>query len=105
MTDHLIVFITAGSDEEARRIGDALVVRKLAACANLTPVTSIFFWDDAMQDESEILLIVKTRAALFDALMQAVKDLHSYDTPEIIALPIVRGSQDYLDWITAETGG
>lgn len=103
MSDHLVVFVTAGSEAEARQIGSALVERKLAACANLTPVQSIFMWEGQAQDDAEVLLILKTRAALFDDLAAAVQALHSYDLPEIIALPIVAGSTDYLHWIDEET--
>jgi periplasmic divalent cation tolerance protein len=105
MNDYLVALITAESQEQARRIGRALVERKLAACVNRVPVVSIFAWQGQVEEQGEVLLIVKTRAAVFDALIAAVRELHSYDVPEIIALPIVRGSADYLQWISDETGG
>lgn len=103
MSDYMVVFVTAESEAQAQRIGRALVERRLAACANLAPVQSIFAWQGQLETAGEVLLILKSRAALFDALAAAVRELHSYDVPEIIALPIVAGSADYLAWLEAET--
>ena len=103
MDDYLVAFITTESEEQARRIAGTLIERKLAACVNLAPVQSLFMWKGQIEDAAEVLMIVKTRAGVFDTLIETVKALHSYDVPEIIALPVVRGSTDYLQWISEET--
>ncbi len=100
----IIVFITASSDEEAKTISRYLVDEKLVACCNLiSPIQSLFFWDGKVCNEQEVLLIAKTKRSRFARLVQDVKKLHSYDVPEIIALPIIEGSDDYLQWINDET--
>ncbi|MBI5307201.1 MAG: divalent-cation tolerance protein CutA [Planctomycetes bacterium] len=101
----IIVFITTGSADEAKKIGKLLVEECLAACCTIIqPVESIFKWKDAIHVEQETLVICKTREELFDALEKRVKKLHSYEVPEIIAIPITQGSKSYLDWIVKETG-
>lgn len=102
MTDYLVVFVTASGAEEARRLARALLESRLAACVNLVPVESMYWWQDAIHEARETLLIIKTGAATFDALMDAVKRAHSYETPEIIGLPVVAGSPEYLQWIRHE---
>ncbi len=103
--DEIVVLITTSSEEEAVRIGRKLVEVGLAACANVLPkVRSIFRWEGQVLDEQESLMIVKSRAGLFDELATMVKGLHSYSVPEIIALPIQEGSPDYLKWIGDVTG-
>lgn len=103
-SEHIVVFITAPSREVGREIGAHLVERKLAACANILPdVVSIFAWEGEIQNEGEVMLMVKTRRELFEQLVPAVEALHPYDLPEIIALPILVGSQRYLEWIDTET--
>ncbi len=105
-TGCLVVLITVGGPEEARRIADALIDQRMAACVNIVPqVSSIFRWEGEIEDENECLLIVKTRADLFAQLESAVRALHSYEVPEIIALPIVLGSEDYIEWLGRETEG
>jgi len=100
MGDEVVVLITASSDEEAMKIGRALVEEHLAACANVVSnVRSLFFWDNATRDERETLLICKSRLLLMERIIERVKSLHSYTVPEIIALPIVAGSKDYLEWM------
>jgi periplasmic divalent cation tolerance protein len=100
MADDIVILITAASDDEAARIARALVDERLAACANILPgVRSLFFWEGRTQDEREVLMVVKTRQALLDSIVRRVKALHSYTVPEIIALPVLGGSQDYLDWV------
>jgi periplasmic divalent cation tolerance protein len=101
MTDKIVVLVTCGSLKEGRRIARALVEARLAACVNLlrTPVESIYRWKGNVDAAKEFLLIVKTSRARFAALETAVKRLHSYDVPEIIALPIEKGSRDYLAWL------
>ena len=95
-----VVFVTAPSEAEAARIGRVLVEERLAACANITgQIRSIYRWQGAVEDEAEFLMILKTSQASLDALIARANELHSYDVPEIIALPIQRGHPPYLDWI------
>lgn len=103
MNDYLIVLVTASDTEEARLLARALLEQRLAACVNFIPIESMYWWDGVIQDARETLMIIKTRAATFDALMDAVKRAHSYDTPEVIGLPVAVGSPDYLRWIDDET--
>ena len=99
-----IVFVTAGNEESAAAIGRALVEERLAACANLVgPIRSIYRWKDSIEHASEYLLIIKTRASLYAALEKRVKELHSYEVPEIIAVKIESGSPQYLAWIHEST--
>jgi periplasmic divalent cation tolerance protein len=103
---YLVVFITTSSYEEARKIADALVDLKKAACVNIVPkVSSLFRWKGKIEDVEESLMVVKTRAELFPDIVSTVKSIHSYEVPEIIALPIVEGNPDYLSWLKEETGG
>ena len=101
---HLIVHITAGSQEEAERIGRTLVEERLAACANVIPgVTSIYTWEGKTCRESEFLIEAKTVADRFDALARRVREVHSYDVPEIVAFRVERGLPEYLDWVSGST--
>jgi periplasmic divalent cation tolerance protein len=103
---YLVVFITTSSYEEARKIADTLVDRKKAACVNIIPkVNSLFRWKGKIEEAEESLMVVKTRAELFSEVVSLVKSIHSYEVPEIIALPIVEGNPDYLEWLKKETGG
>ena len=100
-----IVFITASSTEEAERIAHALVEERLAACVNIVPgVTSVYRWEGQVQRDAEVLLIAKTVEANLARLVQRVKDLHSYDVPEVVALPITGGSPEYLAWLADSVG-
>ncbi len=100
----VIIFITCKDTGEARKIAAALVEQHLIACGNITTeVQSIFHWQGKVEDESEVLLIAKSRREHMSEIIRRVSSLHSYETPEIIALPIVAGSKDYLDWISKET--
>ena len=100
----IVVFVTAASEEEAGKIGRAVVEAGLVACANVIPrIHSIFFWEGKVVQEQECLLLLKSRAGLFEDLIAAVKSGHSYSVPEIIALPIIQGSKDYLAWIREAT--
>ncbi len=99
-TDRIIVLITAGSEEEAHRIAESLVKGKKAACVNIVPrVDSLFWWEGKLDSARESLLLVKTKASLFPEIVELVKRTHSYEVPEIIALPIIGGSEDYLKWL------
>ena len=102
MTDKIVVLVTCGSSAEARKIARALVETKLAACANIleAPVRSIYRWNGRVESAKEFLIILKSSRKRFAAIEREVRRLHSYDVPEIIALPIARGSQGYLKWIS-----
>lgn len=103
--ENIVVFITASNEEEAAKIARALVEGRLAGCVNIIKgIRSIYIWQGKVEDESEVLMIAKTRRELFEALSRKVKELHSYSVPEIIALPIVEGSADYLNWLKEVTG-
>jgi len=96
----VVIFITAKDASEAEKIGRALVEKKLVACTNVVAgVKSFFRWEGKVDASDEALLILKTKKSLFKKVEKAVKALHSYGTPEIIALPIVAGSKDYLKWV------
>lgn len=100
---NVVILITASSEEEAHKIADGLLTQRKAACVNIVPgVSSTFWWQDKIDSEQESLLIVKTRASLLDEIVTLVKEIHSNDVPEVIALPIIGGNQDYLDWIGNE---
>jgi len=102
--DHMVVFVTCGSEDEALKIARALVEEKLAACANMiSPLRSIYRWEGKICDEKEWLLLIKTLQSRFEDLAKRVKALHSYSVPEIIALPITEGSPAYLNWISENT--
>ncbi|MDE3260207.1 MAG: divalent-cation tolerance protein CutA [Gemmatimonadota bacterium] len=95
-----VVVVTAPSEAEAARIGRTLVEERLAACANITgQIRSIYRWQDAIEDDAECLMVLKTSQASLDALIDRANELHSYEVPEIIALPIHQGFPPYLDWI------
>jgi periplasmic divalent cation tolerance protein len=102
--DEIVVLITTSSGEEAAKIGSVLVDEHLAACVNIVAdVRSLFLWEGAVRDEREALLMCKSRLPLMKQLVSRVKSLHSYTVPEVIALPIVAGSSDYLDWVKDAT--
>jgi len=103
MANEVVIFITTGSKEEAQTIARILVDEKLIACANITAaVQSIFRWQGKVCDEKEALMIVKSVKANVSSIVTRVKEIHSYDVPEIIALPIIDGSEDYLRWLRNE---
>jgi len=101
-TDKIVVLVTFASATEARRVGRALVEQGTAACVNIfqTPVQSIYRWKGKVEASNEHLMLIKTSRQQFTGLQAAVQRLHSYDLPEIIALPIAQGSRDYLAWIS-----
>ncbi len=102
--NEIIVFITAPNEDEAAQIAKSLVEAKLAACVNIIKnIRSIYRWQGKIEDDTEVLMIAKTQKRLFNTLSKKVKELHSYDVPEIIALPIVEGSEDYLKWLKEVT--
>lgn len=103
--NEIVVFITTSSEDEAEKIARALVEARLAGCVNIVKnVRSIYSWQDRIEDEGEVLMIAKTQKDLFDNLSKKVKELHSYSVPEIIALPVVEGAEEYLKWLNDVTG-
>ena len=99
----IVIFITAGSKEEAENIGGKLVEERLAACCNIVDnISSIFRWKRKICRENEVLLLVKSSSELFNDIVKRVKELHSYEVPEVIAFPIIYGSEEYLNWIENE---
>lgn len=108
--DALLVTISIDTLANARRLADALVSSRLAACVQIHPATSVYRWQGAIEAADELILTAKTRSGLLDSLEQAVADLHPYDVPEIVATPVAAINQDYADWLasnladSAETG-
>jgi len=98
--DAIVVFMTAANGEEATRLAEMLVGAHLAACVQILPeMESVYRWQGKIERSSEVLLIAKTTRGKFDDLEREVRALHSYDTPEIVAVPIVAGSAPYLEWL------
>lgn len=98
--EFIVILITAGSVEEGEKIANSLVEHHLAACANIVPaVKSIFFWEGKTCQGQEVLLVVKSRRQLLEKIIDRVKEIHSYKVPEIIALPVIDGSREYLKWV------
>jgi len=105
MTDELIILVTVPSRADAERIAEALVGEQLAACVNVVgPIHSIYRWEGRICRDDEHLLLIKSTRAAYPALEARVKALHTYDVPEIVAVPIAMGSADYLGWIKGVTG-
>ncbi|MCH2170954.1 divalent-cation tolerance protein CutA [Myxococcota bacterium] len=104
MTEPLrIVLITAPDDEVSSRIARILVEERLAACVNIVPgIRSVYRWQGAVEEDSEFLLIAKTRSDRFEALARRAQELHPYELPEILMLPVEGGSDDYMDWVRSE---
>ena len=99
---YVVVLITS-TIEEAPRVAEALLAQRKAACVNILPaVSSLFWWQGRLDSAQENLLVVKTKASLLNEVVGLVKGLHSYDVPEVIALPIIGGNKDYLEWIGKE---
>ena len=103
--NEIVVFITASDEDEAVKIARSLVETKLAGCVNIIKnIRSVYRWEETIEDDPEVLMVAKTQKTLFRELMKKVKEIHSYTVPEIIALPIVEGSEDYLQWLRDVTG-
>ena len=104
MTDAVLVLTTLPNSEAAAELANRLVSEKLAACANILPaLRSIYRWQGKVQDENEVLVLLKTQARHYESLKSRILALHPYDLPEVIAIPVERGHQAYLDWIVKET--
>lgn len=102
---YAIVFVTTGSESEADRIKDILLRERAAACVSVLPgIRSSYWWHNQLDNASEVLLMLKTRASLVDRIVDLVKKNHSYTVPEVIALPVIGGNPEYLSWIVGETG-
>ena len=98
-SDYGVLLTTTPNRDEAASIAKLLIDEKLAACVQLLPIESFYFWEGKTQNEAEILLLVKTRSTLFDAVIACIKAVHSYTVPEIVAMPFTAGFAGYLDWI------
>jgi len=106
MYEFIVVLVTAGSSAEGERLARSLVEERLAACVNrISAVQSVYRWQGEVEQSTEELLVIKTRADLFAALEKRVRELHSYSVPEVIALPIVSGSENYLRWLGQQVVG
>jgi len=102
--DIVVALVTAPSREEAESLARTLVAEHLAACANIVPsVVSVYRWKGSIETDEEVLLFLKTRRLLLDRLIERVQELHSYEVPEVIALPLAGGSADYVRWVKKET--
>jgi periplasmic divalent cation tolerance protein len=96
----IVILITTSSEEEAHRIADQLLNQRKAACVNIMPkVDSLFWWQGKLDSAQETLLVIKTKASKLKEITELVKKVHSYEVPEVIALPIVGGNEDYLKWL------
>ena len=104
MDELIIIFMTASSSEEAELISNSLLEKRLIACSNtISDMNSTFWWKGKVQKENEILIIAKSQKSHLNEIIKIVKSLHSYDVPEILAIPIIGGNPDYLDWLIKET--
>src|SRR2546423_13908620 len=100
MTDVIVVFMTTANADEARRVASHLVETRLAACVQILPeIESIYRWHEEVQRENEVLILAKTTAAKFHDLEKAVREIHSYETPEIVAIPVSAVSEPYREWL------
>lgn len=103
MTDKIIVFCSCASSKEAAKIAQRLIETRLAACASASaPVVSLYRWKGAIETSREVVLTVKSRRSLFERIRAEICKLHSYQTPEILAVAVVDGDEEYLDWIDKE---
>jgi len=104
MSEFILVISTVPNEEEGNSIAKKIVAERLAACVSLSSaVKSFYWWQDEISTDREFMLFIKTRNDLFPKLEQRIRELHSYEVPEIIGLPVCQGSQTYLDWIKKET--
>ncbi|MCL0105744.1 divalent-cation tolerance protein CutA [Thermodesulfovibrionales bacterium] len=100
----IVVYITVSNEEEAAKIARTIVEERLAGCVNIVKgIRSIYSWEGRIEDDAEVLIIAKTQRHLFELLKERINDLHSYDVPEIIAMAIAEGSENYLNWLKGVT--
>lgn len=100
---YAFIYITTSEKDESRNIGTKLVQERLAACINIVPsIDSVYLWKGEIEEDNESLLIVKTKTKNIDKIIKRVKEIHSYETPAILAIPIIDGSKDYLDYLDSE---
>ena len=100
---YALVYITTSGNEESKKIANILVEEKLAACVNIIPsIESIYLWKGKIEKDNESILIAKTKAENIDKIIKRVKEIHSYETPAILAIPIIEGSKDYLEYLNDE---
>jgi len=100
---HIVLMTTVPSEADADKLANILVTAKAAACVQIMPIKSRYFWDGKVANDAEYLLLIKTRADLYAPAAELIKQNHSYEVPEIISVPVVGGSSSYLDWIDAVT--
>ena len=102
---YALVYITTSGNEESKKIANTLVEEKLAACVNIVAsIESIYLWKGGIEDDNESLLIAKTKVSNIDKIIARVKEIHSYETPAILVIPIIDGSKDYLEYLDSEIG-
>jgi len=102
----VLIYTTFASLEDAKRVGEALVAARLAACVNMFPgMISLYEWEGAREEANEVAMIIKTRSSLTDQVLAETKRLHPYEVPALLVLPTEGGSTEYCDWIVSETGG
>ena len=102
--NYIVIFVTVPNVKEGKKIAFGIINRKFVACVNIVPhLNSLYWWKNRIESSKEALLIIKTKKSLFNKVVREVKRLHSYDVPEIIALPVIKGNKDYLKWIDSST--
>ncbi|MFC2142856.1 divalent-cation tolerance protein CutA [Candidatus Aenigmatarchaeota archaeon] len=100
MPEFITVYITCSNNEESKKIGNILVKKRLAACANIVPeIKSIYWWKNKIEKDVESLLLIKTKLSLYEKIRKVVKENHSYETPTINAIPIIKGDKKYFKWL------
>ncbi len=106
MSEFSVVWVTCANSDEAERIASGLVSDRVCACVNILPkVRSVYRWEGKIEKANEVMLVIKSRTALFDKIKDKVKSLHSYECPEVIQLPVTQGHKPYLDWVKENTVG
>lgn len=104
--EFVVIFVTASTEEEAKKIESTLLDQRKAACVNIIlGIKSSFWWKGEIETAQEVLLVIKTKTSKLNEIIRIVKEIHSYETPEVIALPIIGGNEDYLRWIGKEVKG
>lgn len=102
-SDYSVVITTCENHDKAKHIAGMLLGARLAACAQVFPIESMYVWQDKICEDNEAMLLIKSKSSLFDKISEAIRECHSYETPEIIQIPVTAGFSDYLAWIDAST--